>query len=83
MYRIIIENKAKKEIRILSPENIRRVIKAISHLKENPRPKRVKKLVDKTGWRIAVGNYRILYDVSDKEKKVSVYRVKHRREVYR
>ncbi len=83
MYHIIIENRAKKEIRALSPENVRRVTKAISHLKKSPRPNGVKKLVDKIGWRITVGNYRILYDISDNEKNVSIYRVKHRREVYR
>ena len=83
MYRIVIENRAKKEIRSLSPENTRRVVKAISRLKKEPRPTGVKKLVDKIGWRIAVGDCSILYDISDKEKKVGIYRVKHRREVYR
>ncbi len=42
MYRVIIENKAKKEVRSLTPENIKRIVTAISSLKDNPRPKGVK-----------------------------------------
>ncbi len=83
MYRVIIENKAKKEVRSLTPENIKRIVTAISSLKDNPRPRGVKKLIGKVGWRITVGDYRVLYDIKDKEKEVLVYRVKHRREVYR
>jgi len=32
---------------------------------------------------VRVGVYRVLYDVDDAERTVTVYRVKHRRDVYR
>ncbi|MHB8104849.1 MAG: type II toxin-antitoxin system RelE family toxin [Dehalococcoidales bacterium] len=35
------------------------------------------------GWRIKVGDYRILYTVDKKHKVVKVYRIKHRSEAYR
>ena len=33
--------------------------------------------------RMRIGDYRIVYHVNDKEKKVSILYVRHRREVYR
>ena len=35
------------------------------------------------GWRVRVGDYRILYTVDQEHLIVRVYRVRHRREVYR
>ncbi|MEX2446620.1 MAG: type II toxin-antitoxin system RelE/ParE family toxin [Dehalococcoidia bacterium] len=33
--------------------------------------------------RVRVGNYRVLYEVSDDESTVFITRVRHRRDVYR
>ena len=83
MYRIIIEDRAAKEIESLPNEIIQHVIDAIRSLKLNPRPHGVKKLLGEEGWRIRIRDYRVLYTIDDKQKLVSIYRVKHRREVYR
>lgn len=37
------------------------ILDAIENLAENPRPKGYKKLKGRTGYRIRVGNYRIIY----------------------
>jgi len=83
LYRLVIENRAAKEVDALQEEMLERVVKAISFLKQNPRPHGVKKLFMDDGWRIRVGDYRILYTIDDKQKVVTVYRVKHRKEAYR
>ena len=83
MYRLIIENRAVKEIESVRGEMLGRLVKAIESLKHNPRSHRVKKLFTEDGWRIRVGDYRILYTIDDKQKVVIVYRVKHRKEAYR
>jgi len=68
----------------LSDEVHDRVAEAISHLAANPRPHGAKKLAGKdAGWRIRVGDYRVLYDIADTVRIVRVFRVRHRREVYR
>lgn len=41
------------------------------------------KLVGEDGYRIRVGDYRILYRIDDSAKAIYTYRVKHRKEVYR
>lgn len=83
MYRIRIEQKAVREIESLQREMLSRIMRSISLLKDNPRPIGIKKLVVKDGWRIRVGDYRILYTIDDRQKLVTIYRIKHRREVYR
>lgn len=35
------------------------------------------------GWRIRVGDYRILYRIVDEEHVIEIYRIKHRGQVYR
>ena len=83
MYRLLIENRATKEVESLHGEILDRLVKAIGSLKQNPRPHGVKKLFTEDGWRIRVGDYRVLYIIDDKQKLVTIYRVKHRREAYR
>lgn len=83
MYKIIVENRASKEIESLPNDIIQSVIDAIKALGSNPRPYGVKKLVGEDGWRIRIKTYRILYTINDKQRIISIYRVKHRRDVYR
>lgn len=52
-------------------------------LAKNPKPHASKKLTDKEGYHIRVGNYRILYTIDDKAKVVVIYRIKIRGEVYK
>lgn len=35
------------------------------------------------GYRIRIGDYRIVYSIDDRERLVDVARIAHRREVYR
>ena len=83
LYRVIIERRAAKEIESLPNEIIQAVTDAIKNLKSNPRPQGVKKLIGEEGWRIRIRDYRILYIIDDSQRLISIYRVKHRREVYR
>ncbi len=52
-------------------------------LQENPRPPGVRKLGAGRGYRIRVGKYRVVYQIEDTRREVSVYRIRHRRDVYR
>lgn len=84
MYRVVLEDRAKKEIKNLSPDIVPVIVKQLLALKNNPRPKNAKKLKgSEGGWSLRIGSYRALYTLSDDDKVVVVYRVKHRKEVYR
>ena len=56
---------------------------AIGQLAETPRPQGCLKLRGREGWRIRVGDYRVIYDVEDEERTVIVLQIGHRRDVYR
>jgi mRNA interferase RelE/StbE len=37
----------------------------------------------RTGWRIRVGDYRVLYRIDDAAGNVKIFEIGHRREIYR
>ena len=83
-YEIQFLASAAKEFRALPEPIKRRVAKAIDNLEVNPRPRGVRKLKGhKHYYRIRVGNYRIVYEIDDETRVVTVTRIRHRREVYR
>ena len=51
-------------------------------LAKNPRPPGCKKLIARDGWRIRVGKYRIIYEIDDKEKVITVLHIGLRRDIY-
>ena len=83
MYRLEISHIAHKQIEVLSPRLAQRINEAIAELANEPRPVGAKKLAGIEGYRIRLGDYRILYRVNDESRLIVVYRVKHRREAYR
>lgn len=84
MYRVFLERAAEKDLKRLSAEIHDRVITAIRGLAQNPRPPGCRKLAgSENDWRIRVGDYRIVYEITDEIRVVRVNRVRHRRDVYR
>lgn len=72
-----------KQLQRLPRPIFARVLNAIIALGREPRPSGVKKLVGSTsGWRIRIGEYRILYEIDHSAGTVTVYSVAHRRETY-
>jgi mRNA interferase RelE/StbE len=67
----------------LPDEIVRRILARLTALESNPRPPDVKKLKGRNGWRIRVGDYRVIYEIHDRELQIMVITVGHRREVYR
>ncbi len=82
-YEILVRGKAAKQIGQLPVEYLRLVRRHIDGLGRDPRPPDAKKLKGNLGYSLRVGVYRILYDVDDATRTVTIYRVKHRRDVYR
>jgi mRNA interferase RelE/StbE len=84
MFEILIEHSAEKDLRKLPSESINTIIQKIKLLKENPRPSGSKKIVVlENFWRVRIGQYRVLYEINDSEKIIKVYKIKHRKDIYR
>jgi len=82
-YSVYLKRSAEKELDRL-PRNIHdRIIKRLLSLRDNPRPSGMKELQSREGYRIRVGDHRILYSINEKEKKTEIVSLAHRRDVYR
>lgn len=82
-YEIRTKASAEKEIRDLPDSVLRRVHARIEMLADNPRPRGCVKLVQMEGYRVRVGNYRIVYTIDDATQVIEIITVEHRRQVYR
>ncbi len=74
---------ALRDLDTLDPPVYRRLKTAILRLSDEPRPPGALKLTGEEGYRIRIGDYRVLYRVDGASSTVFIYRVKHRREAYR
>lgn len=84
MYKIWIIKSAQKDINSLPKAYISTIVKKIQDLAQNPRPNQSKKLRgSKDVYRIRTGDYRILYTIEDKTLQIIIYKVDHRKDIYR
>jgi len=60
-YQVIVEKGIGRDVRNIPLADRIRIDKAIQVLSSNPKPSGCTKLTAKEGYRIRVGNYRILY----------------------
>ena len=83
-YSVRLSRRAANELAKLPREIVRRADEQILSLAEDPRPPGSKKLRSKTseGWRVRIGAYRVLYQIDDDRREITVYRIAHRRDVY-
>lgn len=82
-YAVEFTKSAQKELRKLTPQVSRRLAQAIYSLQEDPRKGNVRPMVGTTSWRLRVGDYRVVYDISDGKLTILVIRIAHRRDVYK
>ena len=83
-YRIEFRPSAEKDLRRLDSTVRQRAIAAIWQLADDPRPSGCRKLLGgRNAYRIRVGDYRIIYTISDVLLVVGIQSIRHRREVYR
>jgi mRNA interferase RelE/StbE len=82
LYRIELRPAAVRALRKIDSDMRGRVQGAIALLAQDPRPPAARALQGRPGLRVRVGDYRIIYTVSDDVLLVVVVAVGHRRDVY-
>ena len=82
-YKITIKKSAAKELEDIPGKDLRKVVRRIQSLANNPRPQGSQKLSGQNRLRIRQGDYRIVYFVNDKDCIVDIFKIWHRREIYR
>ena len=82
-YALFITRSAQKELAKLSSPVYERLKDSIYKLSSNPHPTSSKKLIARPGWRVRVGKYRVIYEIDEQQKTITVLDIGHRRDVYR
>jgi mRNA interferase RelE/StbE len=84
-YSLFIKPSAGKEVEAVGSKSDRmRIIGKIQDLSDDPRPNGSEKLAGYDDrYRVRQGNYRIVYEIDDQLNQVTIFKVGHRKEVYR
>lgn len=82
-YHLKIITQAQKDLDSIKGSEFELIKNKILSLANKPRPFGCKKLTNEGGYRIRARDFRILYRIDDAAKEAIIYRVKHRKDVYR
>jgi len=84
-YIVEVSRPAEKFLRALTDKKLyQRLREALNALEVNPRPVNSVKLQgEEELYRVRVGDYRIIYQIQDKQLIVLVVQIGHRRQIYR
>jgi mRNA interferase RelE/StbE len=81
-YQVVLKKQVIKILETVREPHYTKIKAAIYELANDPRPSGCKKLRGRAGYRIRIGDYRVIYDVFDDVLTVEVIAVGHRREIY-
>ena len=82
-YKIFLKKSVLKDLNKIPDKDLKKIIKRIESLANEPRPPGCEKLSGQERYRICQGNYRVIYSIKDKELVIWVVKVGHRRDVYK
>ena len=83
MYKIKLIAQGQKDLDKLPQPFFLKIKTVLEHLSSNPRPHGCLKLTGEEGFRVRIGDYRVLYRINDETKEIFIYRIKHRKDAYR
>ena len=82
-YEVLIKPSAARELEgIVGGKDRQRVAGRIMALAKAPRPPGCLQLTGREGYRVRQGSFRILYEVDDVKRTVTIFRIGHRRDAY-
>lgn len=81
-YKITFRKSVTGDLRAIPNRDVKRILKRIDSLAENPRCAGCIKLTGRELYRVRQGNYRIVYEIVDTRLVVCVVKVAHRSVVY-
>lgn len=81
-YEIIFTDTSRKQFRKLEKDLQERIIKALERIRIRPEA-HVKKLVGDPGYRLRVGEYRVIIEIEKDELIILVIKIGHRKNIYK
>ena len=83
VYNILFRQSVWKDFESIPKKDLKKILKRIELLGEDPRPPGCQKLSGQERYRLRQGRYRIVYSIQDMELSVWVVKVGHRKDIYR
>ena len=83
IFEVVFEPQADKELRAVDPKARAPYLKSLARLAADPHHASNVKMLRGGGYRLRVGDWRVLYTLEEDLLLVLVVKVGHRREVYR
>lgn len=83
VYKVFSNTSVEKDFAAISKKDLKKILKGIEGLVENPRPQSCEKLTEQERYRLRQGQVRIVYSIQDDNLTVWVVKVGHRRSIYR
>jgi mRNA interferase RelE/StbE len=80
-YEIIFSDKAFKQLKKLEQKNQERIIKVLERIRIRPESF-VTKIVGDPGFRLRVGEYRVIVDIEKEKLLILVIKIGHRSRIY-
>jgi mRNA interferase RelE/StbE len=82
-YELVVDRRAAKELKSINQPDLKRLVLKIGALAQQPFPPDALKLTGVPGYRLRQGDWRVIYEVDEAARRVTVLKVAHRREAYR
>lgn len=82
LYNIVLKKRVLKALHKIDEPYYSNIKKTIYSLKNNPRPIGYLKLKNRSGFRIRIDDYRVIYEIYDDILSVEVLEIGHRRDIY-
>jgi mRNA interferase RelE/StbE len=82
-YKISISLSAEKKLKKIPKKDLKKVIEKIQSLSITPFPQGCRKLSGEENiYRVRQGNYRVIYEVENKQLVILILKIGHRKDVY-
>ena len=81
-YEIIFTDTSRKQFKKLEKDIQERIVKALERIRIRPES-HVKKLVGDLGYRLRVGEYRVILDIKKDKLIILVIKIDHRKSIYK
>ena len=82
-YKLVIKKSVAKDLRNIPNKDVKRILKCIDLLREDPRADGCIKLSDQERYQVRQGFYRIIYKIQDSKLIIVFVKVAHRSKVYK
>ncbi len=82
MYELIYSSDALKKLEKLDVSTRERVVVTLERLRIRPESCDIKKLIGMSGYRLRVGDYRVIFDMEKNILQILVIKMGHRKNIY-